>query len=538
VAVLAVVVAAAAVVLGVWATVAGKSGVFGRLTGLVGVCLLLLVVVLAAVAVLAWAQHPMGARLPVPDMVVVSMPVPVGSGQDTGSFPVLVMGDFPPSEPPADPMAELAAIWAGEPGGVAAGVLELMSVLSAAGIRRDLVCAAGPAGPLGGERAAEADAVAAALEQLAERSLLSSSLDGRVVSADRPVLRAVRDHLAEQERLADACRAAASVLEARCETLVGSRDRLAVLDVPDQVKALRDVVAGLPSAPDAELAGPLLRLRGWVLYHLNALGNRAQQAIIIGEPLIADQERVLGPDHPDTLAARNNLANAYQAAGRTDEAVTLHEQVLAGRKRVLGPDHPHTAQSQKNLAAARRAARVGEAIADKQARADPETIALQAQASAGLGAVALHARVLADRQEMLGPDHPDTLAARNNLALAYHTAGRTDEAIALHEQALTDRERVLGPDHPGTLNSRSNLAVAYHAAGRVDEAVVLHEQALAGRERVLGPEHPDTLAARNNLANAKRAAGRPRSMSGSASAVGVLPITVGVHHDRAEGPCG
>jgi len=304
--------------LGVWATAAGKSGLFGRLTGVVGVCLLLLVVVLAAVAVLAWAQHPPGTRLPVPDMVVVSMPVPVGSGQDTGSFPVLVMGDFPPSEPPPDPMAELAAIWAGEPGGVAAGVLELMSVLSAAGIRRDLVCAAGSAGLLGGERAAEADAeaVSAALGQLAERSLLSSSLDGRVVSADRPVLRAVRGQMAEQERLADVCRAAASVLEARCEALVGSRDRLAVLDVPDQVKALRDVVAGLPGAPDAELAGALLRLRGWVLYHLNTLGNRAQQAIIIGEPLIADQERVLGPDHPDTLAARNNLANAYRAAGR------------------------------------------------------------------------------------------------------------------------------------------------------------------------------------------------------------------------------
>ena len=38
---------------------------------------------------------------------------------------------------------------------------------------------------------------------------------------------------------------------------------------------------------------------------------------MIGERLVADQERVLGPDHPDTLAARNNLALAYRAAGRT-----------------------------------------------------------------------------------------------------------------------------------------------------------------------------------------------------------------------------
>ena len=37
-------------------------------------------------------------------------------------------------------------------------------------------------------------------------------------------------------------------------------------------------------------------------------------------------ERVLGADHPDTLATRNNLALAYQVAGRTAEAITLHEQ--------------------------------------------------------------------------------------------------------------------------------------------------------------------------------------------------------------------
>ena len=38
------------------------------------------------------------------------------------------------------------------------------------------------------------------------------------------------------------------------------------------------------------------------------------------EQTLADRERVLGPDHPDTLQSRNNLANAYQAAGRTGES--------------------------------------------------------------------------------------------------------------------------------------------------------------------------------------------------------------------------
>ena len=511
------------VVLGVWLTIAGNSGVFGRLTGPIGVFLLVLVVGFAGVAIFVWAQRaagtPLGTHRPAPDLILVPMPMPVGSGPDTGTFPVVVVDDIPQQplehEPPPDPMAEqtaqLEAVWAAEPGGLSAGVLELISVLSAAGVRRDVLDAAGQAGLLGGGPEAEpapevntdAEAVTAALGQLAERSLVSFSPDGRVVSAGRPVLRAVRDRLAEQGRLADTCRAAAAVLEARCEALVGSPNRLAVRDIPDQVRALGDVVAGLPGGPGAELAGALLRLRGWSLYHLNALGDQAQRAIVIGEPLIADTERALGPDDPDTLAARNNLANAYQTAGRADEAIVLHEQVVAGRERMLGADDPLTAQSRQNLAAAYRAAGRTE-----QSSTDPDATAPQEQTLVGPGAVALHQQVLADRERALGPDDPDTLAARNNLAVAYQTAGRIDEAIALHEQALADRERVLGPDHPATLNSRSNLAVAYQATGRTDAAITLHQQVLADRERVLGPDHPDTDSSRNNLANACRAAGR------------------------------
>jgi hypothetical protein len=36
----------------------------------------------------------------------------------------------------------------------------------------------------------------------------------------------------------------------------------------------------------------------------------------VGESLIEDAERVPGPDRPDTLGSRDNLALAYQEAGR------------------------------------------------------------------------------------------------------------------------------------------------------------------------------------------------------------------------------
>ena len=40
------------------------------------------------------------------------------------------------------------------------------------------------------------------------------------------------------------------------------------------------------------------------------------EAIPLYEQTLTDSERVLGADHPNTLTSRNNLAYAYQTAGR------------------------------------------------------------------------------------------------------------------------------------------------------------------------------------------------------------------------------
>jgi hypothetical protein len=65
--------------------------------------------------------------------------------------------------------------------------------------------------------------------------------------------------------------------------------------------------------------------------------------------------------------------------------------------------------------------------------------------------------------------------------------------VALYEETLAICERVLGPEHPNTLRSRDNLALGYSDLGRTAEAVALHEETLAIMERVLGPEHPDEM---------------------------------------------
>jgi hypothetical protein len=267
-----------------------------------------------------------------------------------------------PGEPYPHGVAEavllsLEAVRASDPAGACGGVLELLSVLSAAGVRRDLLHAAGQAGALAVGSGTEMGEVAVeeALGRLAEGSLLAFSMDGQAVIAHRLVLRVVRDTVVQQGRLAAVCRTAAAVLYTRALALAGSQDRPAIRDIPEQVTALWQAAPGLP-ATSGELEAGVLRLRQWALYYLNELGDSAAQAIAVGEPLIEDAERVLGPDHPDTLRSRNNLGIAYVQAGRAVEAVPLHEQTMAARERLLGPDHPDTLASRNNLALAYRKA--------------------------------------------------------------------------------------------------------------------------------------------------------------------------------------
>jgi tetratricopeptide (TPR) repeat protein len=419
-------------------------------------------------------------------------------------------------------LLSLEEVRAGDQSGICVGVLGLAAVLSGAGIRRDLLHAAGQAGLLSGRRV-RADLVDQALEQLADWPLLGFSLDGQTIGLHRLVSDLITKVLGP--RLAVVVRRAAMLLEARANALAGTQDRVAIRDIPLQVMALAETArqAGLA---DQELNRALLRLRFFALYYLIELGDSAPHAVTVGEPLTADLERTLGPDHPDTMNARNSLAAAYQAAGRPAEAVPLFERTLVGRERLLGPEHPDTLTTQNNLAAAYQdAGRAGEArllfeltLAARErllGSDDPSTLnsrgnlaAAYREAGRTAEAIRLLEHTLAGRERVLGADHPDTVTTRNNLAAAYREADRIEEAVPLAEQILAVRERLLGADHPSTLSARHNLAAAYREAGRLADAVPLEERTLAACERLLGSDHPRTLGSRNSLANAYREAGR------------------------------
>jgi hypothetical protein len=195
--------------------------------------------------------------------------------------------------------------------------------------------------------------------------------------------------------------------------------------------------------------------------------------------LIADAhstDEAYGPEHPDTLAARSNLAYWIGEAGYAAGARDQYAALLPIFERVSGAEHPSTLKTRGNLARST-------GIAGDAAGARDQYAAL---------------RPIFER--VSGAEHPDTLAARSNLAYWIGEAGDAAGARDQYAALLPINERVSGAEHPSTLKTRSILArwtgEAGDAAGARDQYAAL----LPIRVRVLGPEHPDTLTARDNLA--------------------------------------
>lgn len=376
---------------------------------------------------------------------------------------------------PDEQQATVAATWSLsveaadqlKPEGLAKPVLNLASVLDPNGIpaavfttrAAQVYLATVTGGPV------TADDANDALHNLHRLNLLTLDADQGSVRVHALVQRATRDRLAD-EQTSHAARAAADAL-------------LQLWPYPEPDPAFSATLRANTSALHQHTGDALLTPEHPVLFRAGqSLGDTGQvtAAADYHQRLLADLLRVLGPDHPDTLAARNNLASWRAQTGDATGAVEAFEQLLPELLRVLGPDHPNTLVTRNNLARWR------------------------GESGDATGAVEAFEQLLSDRHRVLGADHPDTLVTRSDLATWRGRAWDPTGAVEAFEQLLNDRLRILGPDHPHTLATRGNLASWRGQTGDVTGAVEAFEHLLNDWRRGLGPDHPDALATQGNLA--------------------------------------
>jgi len=344
-------------------------------------------------------------------------------------------------------------------------------------------------------------AVDAAMEALLQYSLVGQPADG-LVSVHR-LVQAVTAEQMPPDLVRAWQRAAAALVEA---ALPGD---------PSQPRAWPQFAVLFPHA-QAALAGDSAGLAR-VASHLGYSGSYVA-ARDLYQSICTARERVLGPEHPDTLNARAEVASwtgmAGDAAGARDQFAAL----LPAEERVLGPEHPDTLISRGTHA--RLTGEAGDAAGARNLFAallpveertlGPEhryTLTARSdlaywtgEAGDAAGARDQFAALLPIEEQVLGPEHPDTLVTRQNVARWTGMAGDAARARDQFAALLPVAELVLGSEHPDTLNVCSDLArwtgEGGDAAGARDQFAAL----LPLDERVLGPEHPDTLTARHNLA--------------------------------------
>ncbi|WP_316959370.1 FxSxx-COOH system tetratricopeptide repeat protein [Streptomyces sp. TRM68367] len=282
---------------------------------------------------------------------------------------------------------------------------------------------------------------------------------------------------------------------------------------------------------------------------LRLLGRYAE-ALELDLETLARRESVQRARHISTLNSGNAVAHSLRLLGRYRDALARQEPVVRLHVQVLGPQHPQTLAARAELAMCRRresgpAPEVGPSMASLldqlvqlHGREHYYTLSFLTNYGNFLrehGELA-QARDLIGEAEagyraLLGPAHPVATGMLSNTGLVMQAAGERAEALSMFESALAGLTATLGPDHPWVLGCALNAASGRNFNGRIADAVELSRDTLRRARHVLGDEHPLTLSCQVALAADLRAA-REQEEAGKLEEDGLLALTrtLGAQH--------
>jgi serine/threonine protein kinase len=276
-------------------------------------------------------------------------------------------------------------------------------------------------------------------------------------------------------------------------------------------KSSKEIDTGL--AKDPELRAQMLLVMGTVY---QKLGLYAQAESLLAQS-IDIRNRILGPEHPDTLKSKERMSPLFVGQGRFTEGEKFDRELLESQRRVLGANHRETLAIQSelfwtldSLGRLQESEMLGRITLEAQQRVlgkdDPDTLLSMRRLGSVLEsadhlpeAEALTRQSIEIRKRVSGPEHPETLLAMSDLGLVLTDEGRPAEAETVLRATLAIQRRVLGSDHQNSISSMNSLAIALQHQHKLDEAESLYQEAWKTSRRILGPEHRGTLMMLGNL---------------------------------------
>lgn len=228
--------------------------------------------------------------------------------------------------------------------------------------------------------------------------------------------------------------------------------------------------------------------------------------------------RAAGREDQAALDALSTLANVYVNQGKLDEAIATERRVVEGFTKLQGADGLDTlaeslllAQILAEATQTDEAEKILTRVLDARLRTlEPTDQRLQSTRDALGGlyrmqgkyaqAAEVYTATLESYKIRYGPEHPKTISKATDLGKALQQAGKLDDAEAVLRTTLETSRRINGPDHFDTLTAAGFLADTLQVKGDLDEAATLRRAVAEGRAKSLGPDHPQTLIAWTNVA--------------------------------------
>ncbi len=198
----------------------------------------------------------------------------------------------------------------------------------------------------------------------------------------------------------------------------------------------------------------------------------------------------------------NDLAVGYQRHENWDEAIKLHKQTLQIMQTHFRSD----------------------ASGHVKSNVEHWSIVTRCEATT-IRHCQLPKRPDGFRNRAWGNRHPTTINSLHLLAVVYDDVRPVHESLPLHLEVLAQRRDVLGEDHPKTLFAMTNTAIAYLNSDNETEAIRLLEAALPALQTKLGDKsrHIDTMHDLSRLRlSARRSTRRSTGFAGRGGPTGVV----------------
>lgn len=205
-------------------------------------------------------------------------------------------------------------------------------------------------------------------------------------------------------------------------------------DLQIQMLASMERVLGLEHTETLAVMGDLA-----TSYRCQRRWKRKQEADL-NLRILSISTDMFGENHQNTRVAKMNLASTYESTGRKQESEQLESQILTSTLKVLGGDHPETLAAMERLLLTSN----GPGNFSRVWR------------------LPLSENLFARCKRQFGEHYHNTIVAMFHLSETYFLQGRLEARDNLRSQAISVNQQTLGDNNPVTMGLKEHDKVWSH----------------------------------------------------------------------------